>query len=130
MPVPHSDHVQIGADVIFCVEKLCEFPDGQRVTHRQRKVRDQIRLVRIEHRPFDNLSSQEVRSVQYEKGDFPFRGFLHAIRHAHRVGVKPHTRVLNIENQRVDALEHFVGGTSRVPIKAVDGKASRRIFGG
>src|SRR6266581_9526854 len=100
MPVPHGNDVQVRPNVIFGVEELREFANRQRVAHRQRKVGDEIRLVRVEHRAFDNFSAERVRPVEHEESDISLRGFLHAIRHGHRVGVKPHARVLDIENQR------------------------------
>ena len=122
--------MQLGADVILGVEKLREFPDRQPVAHRQRKVRHEIGFVRIEHRSFDNFSAKKVRPVEDKEGDFAFRGFLHAITHRCRIRVEPHARVLNIEDQRINTLEHFLRGTPRLPIKTVNGKACRRIFGG
>ncbi len=128
VPVPHGDDMQVGADVIFGVEELREFANRQRVAHRQRKVRDEIRLVRVEHRPFDNFAAKGIRPVEHEESDISFCGLLHAIRHGHRVGVKPHARVLNIEDQRVNAFEHFIRGTVRFSIQAVHRKTGRGIL--
>src|SRR6266699_2624990 len=65
MPVPHGNDVQVRPNVIFGVEELCEFPDRQPVAYRQRKVRDEIRLVRIEHRAFDSFPAKGVRPVEH-----------------------------------------------------------------
>src|SRR6266581_4238692 len=130
MPVPHGNDVQVRPNVIFGVEELREFADRQRVAHRQRKVGDEIRLVRIEHRAFDSFPAKGVRPVEHEKSDISLRGFLHAIRHGHRVGVKPNARVLDIEDQRVDALEHFVGRPERFSIQAIHRETRRGILRG
>ena len=130
MPVPHGDDVQVYSDMIFNVEKLRELSDGQRVAHRQRIVRDEAGLVRVEHRAFDNFSAQQVRPVEHVESDLSFRGLFHAIRHRRRVGVKPHARVLNVEDKRVNSLEHFIGRTPRFAIETVNGKARGGILGG
>ena len=130
VPVPHGDHVQLGADVILSVEELGQLANGQTVAHRDGKVRHEAGFVRIEHRPFHDLSAQRIGTIQNKKRNLAFGRFFHAVGHGDRVGVETHASVLNIEDQRVDALQHFIGWTARIAVQAVNRKARRGIFRG
>ena len=83
-----------------------------------------IRFVWIENRPFDNFSAERIRPVQYEERDIALRGFLHAITHGRGVGIEADTGILNIEDQCVDALQHFVRRSPRFAIEAVNGQTA------
>jgi hypothetical protein len=130
MPVLHGDDVQVGADVVFAVEELRQLADREAVTHRQWKISDKTCFVGIEHRPFHNLTAERIGAVEDEKRDVSLGSCLHAICHCCRVRIEPHAGVLNVEDQRVNALQHFVRGTKRFSIEAVNAKARRGIFGG
>ncbi len=130
MPVFHGDDVEINADVIFGVEELGELAGREAVTHRQWKISDKICFVGVEHRAFHDFTAERIGTVEDEKSDVAFCGFLHAIAHRCRVRVEPDAGVLNVEDQRVNALEHFIGGTERFAIQTMDGKAGGGIFGG
>ncbi len=120
--------MQIAIDVIFGVEKLRQLSDGEPVTHRQRKVRREGSLVRIQHRPFNNGAAHGIRSVQHIERDLAFRRFFHAIRHRCRVRIKANARILHIKHQRVDTLQHFVGRPHGLAIQAENGQAGLRVF--
>jgi len=129
MPVFHGDDVKVGADVIFGVEKLGELANREAVTHRQRKISDEICFVGVQHRPFHDFTAERIGTVENEESDLAFGGFLHAVSHRCRVRVKPDARVLNVEDKRVDPLEHFIRGTERFAIETMDGKSGGGIFG-
>ena len=56
--------------------------------------------------------------------------FFQRIGHAGNIGVESGANILNIEDQRVDALEHFIGWTARIAVQAVNRQASRGILRG
>src|SRR6266481_3673453 len=130
VPVFHGDDVKIGADVILGVEKLGELADRQAVPHRRWKISDEICFVGVEHRAFHDFTAERIGTVENEESDLAFGGFLHAISHRCRVRVKPDAGVLNVEDECVNALEHFIRGTERFAIETMDGKAGGGIFGG
>ena len=130
MPVPHGDDVKVGADVIFGVEKLGELANREAVTHWQWKISDEICLVGVEHRAFHDFTAERIGTVENEESDLALGGFLHAVSHRCRVGVKPDAGVLNVEDERVDAFEHFIGGAERFAIETMDGKSGGGVFGG
>ena len=130
MPVLHGDHMQVRADVIFGVEKLREFADGESVPHGHGKISDEIRFVQVQHRALDNFTTDRIGAIENEKRDVMLGRFLHAIGHGRRVGIKTHPGVLDVEDQRVDAFEHFIRRPKRVAIKAVDREARGWIFCG
>jgi len=130
MPVLHGDDVQIGSDVVFRVEELSEFADGEAIANRHRKIRGEGSLVRIEHRSFDDFAADWIGAVQNEERNVVLGGGLHAVGHRRRVRVKPHAGILNVEDQRINADEHIVGGPPIVTVEAEHGEARGRIFGG
>src|SRR5260370_4764900 len=130
MPVPLGNDVKVGAYVIVGVEELGELANREAVTHRQWKIRDGTCFVGVEHRSFHDFAAERIGPVEHEKSDVAFGGFLHAISHRCGVRVESDAGVLNIEDERVDALEHFIRGTKRFAIKTVNGKACGGSFGG
>src|SRR3954468_371237 len=106
MPIFHGNDVEVGADVIFGIEELRQLADGEAITHGQRKVSDEAGLVAIEHGSFNNGAAERVGAVENVKSDFALGGFFHAVSHGGGVSVEAHAGVLNIENERVDALKH------------------------
>src|SRR5712664_34661 len=130
MPIPHGNDVKVGADVILGVEELGELANREAVAHRQWKIPDEICFVGVEHRSFHDFTAERIGPIEHEKSDVAFRGFLHAVSHRCRVRVESDAGVLNIEDERVDALEHFIRGTERFAIKTMNGKAGGGIFGG
>ena len=62
-PILHRNNVQIAIDMILGVEKLRQLSDSKAIAHRQRKVRRERDLVRIQHRPFDNITAHRIGPV-------------------------------------------------------------------
>jgi len=104
MPVFHGDHVELNIDVILRVQELGEFADGEAVAYRQRVIGDEGSFVRVEHGAFDDVSVQRVRAVENVEGDVAFRGFFHAVGHSGSVRIEADAGVLDVEDQRVDAV--------------------------
>ncbi len=87
-----------------------EFADGQCIAHGNWKIGDEICFVGIEHRAFDDFSAERIGTIQNVKRNIAFGGFFHGVGHGDGVSVKADAGILNIEDQRVDSLQHFVGG--------------------
>ncbi len=130
MPILHGDDVKVGADMIFGVEELGELSNREAVTQRQGKITNEIRFVSVKHGAFYDFTAQRVRPVEDKERDVAFGGFLHAISHRCGVRVKPHAGVLNVKDECVNALEHFICGTERFAIEAMNGQAGGGIFAG
>jgi len=130
MPVLHGQHMKVRADVIFDVEELRELANGESVPHGQGKISDEIRFVRVQHRALDNFTADRIGAIENEKRDAALGRFFHAIGHGRRVGIESDAGVLHIEDERVDAFEHFLGGPKCVAVQAVDRKARGWIFRG
>jgi len=47
----------------------------------------------------------------------PLGCFFHRIRHRRRVSVEAHAGILNIEDEGVEALEHFIGRPARLAVQ-------------
>jgi len=103
--------------VILGVEKLGELANREAIPDRQWKISDEICFVGVEHRPSTISPPSGFGTVEHEESDVAFGGFLHAISHRGRVGVKPDTGVLNVEDERVNPSSIFLGGTERFAIK-------------
>lgn len=130
MPIFHGDDVEIALDMIFRVEELGEFTDGEAVTNWQREISGEGSFAGIENRAFDNFSAERIGTIENVESDVALSSFLHAIGQGGGVGVKADASVLHIEDESVDTGEHFVSGAARVAIEAVDGKASGGIVRG
>ena len=130
MPVFHFDDVKIGVDVIFGVEELRKFADGEGVADGDGIVGDEAGFVRVENGAFDDVAGKRIGAIEDKEGDVVFRGFFHAVAHGGGVGVEANAGVLNVENKCVNALQHVVGGAEVFTIEAEDGEASGGILGG
>jgi hypothetical protein len=114
--------MKVGANVIFRVEKLGKLPDGKAIADGKRKISDEICFIGIEERTFDDIAGDGIGAVEDEEDDVALGGFFHAVRHRGGVGIEANTRVLNIEHQSIDTLEHVVGGAERFAVQAVSRK--------
>ena len=54
---------------------------------------------------------------------------LHAVAHRGDESVEAHAGTLNVEDENVEALQHFLGGTARVAIEAENFQAGRGVGG-
>src|ERR1700674_2000782 len=130
MPILHGDDVEIGADVVFPVEELREFSDGEAIAHGKGKVTLETGCVPGEYRTLDDIAADGIGPVEKKKGDVELGGFFHAVRHGDRIREEAHAGVRKVEDERVNAFEHVVGGAERFAVEAVDGKTGGGVTRG
>ena len=123
-PVPHRDHVEVAADLRLDVEQLRQFAQRHAVPRRHRRdVAGEPDAALVERGAFDLPAANRVRAVEHDDANLPLRRLLHHVRHRRAVGVEADAHVLQIDHERVDALQHLVGGTPRRAVERMDDQA-------
>ncbi len=85
-------------------------------------------MLSVEQRTLHTDSIDGIRPVKDIESQAMTSGFLHGVSHSRDIGVKTSAHVLNIENQSIEASQHFRRGPAPVfLIEAVDGNARRWI---
>src|SRR6185437_13934073 len=130
MPILHLDDVQVDADFVFGVEHLRELAGRHGVARRQREISDEIELVAVKNRAFDRDAIDRIGAVENVKRNVMLRRGFHRITHRRDESVEAHAGVLNIVDERVDALKHLVGRTPRVAVEAVNRQPSGGVGAG
>ena len=90
------------------VREARHLPEREAVDERPRRHRDQAeRHRRVPHRPLDALAAQRVGPVEHDHLDARLGGGLEAEQHRARVGVEADTRVLQVDDERVEPAQVF-----------------------
>ena len=87
------------------------------------------REIRVQQGTLDANTPERVRSIQHDEADLRIRGRLHGELHCADIGIKTDTDVLNVEDERIDPLEHLGRGCARIAVEAVHGDRRKRTRG-
>ena len=123
LPVLDRHDGQVGADVVLAVEQPRQLPHRHAVADRHREVADEAELRLVEHRALDLKPVDRVRPVEHDDRHLPLRRLLHGIGHRRHVGVEARADVLEIDDERVDAVEHRRRRPAAVAVERVDRQA-------
>ncbi len=86
--------------------------------------RDEAALGAVEHRPFDAHAADRVRTVEHDELlPCACAAAVEAFAHRGDVGVEAAADVLDVEDQRVEAVELFGGRRAAFAVEAVDRQA-------
>ena len=82
--------------------------------------------------PFDEIAFHvyavdRVRPVEHDELDVVARAGFHRVRHRPDVGVVARADVLDVEDDRVETVEHLFRGNAGRPVETPDGKARDRV---
>ncbi len=86
------------------------------------------RVAWIAERPFDTLTPERVRPVEDDELDPRVAGGVEAVQQRAHVRVEAHAAVLQVVDERVEALEVFRGRLRLLAIEAHQGEAGLRVL--
>ena len=87
-----------------------------------------LSTILLERRTFDLEPVDRVRPIEHEDRDLPLRRLLHHVRHRRLVRVEARADVLDVDDHRVDALQHLVGRAARLAVERVDRQAGLLVL--
>ena len=114
---------QVGPDVVFGVEEPRELAKRHPVPDRHREVSNKAELSLVQHGAFDLEPVDGIRPIQHDDRNLPLGGLLHGIGHRRHVGVEAGTDVLEVDHERVDAVEHRRRRPAALAVEGVDRQA-------
>src|SRR5262245_26130735 len=82
--------------------------------------------VRREHRSGNVDTIDRIRAIEDDEANPALSSDLHRSLHRRRVGVETRADVLQIEDERIEIIEHRARGREAVPIESVDGNSRIR----
>ena len=76
----------------------------------------------VERRPFDLEAVDRIGTIEHDHRDLALGRLLHHVRHRRHVGVEARADVLQVDDERVEPVEHGGGRPPRIAVERVDGQ--------
>ena len=128
-PAFHPHDFQRRAETKALVEELRELADGHAVAHRDRILADERLEAGFEHRALDLDAADRVRPVAHDHRHAMASRGVQAVRHRVDERVDARADVLEVDDERVEALEHLGGRLARLAVERVDGDLPPAVRG-
>ena len=119
-PALHRHDLEIGSEPEMIVEQASQLTDRHPMPHRDRVLPDERLESADKHRSFHGQAADGIRPIADDRLDAVLTTSRQAIRHRVDVGVNACADVLQVDDQRLDAVEHFRCWFSRFAVERVD----------
>ena len=128
LPALHADNLELGADLPLRVEHSGKLSHRHPVAHRDVVVGHEGLQLVIPRRSLNVHPVNRVGPVQHVEFNARFGRGLQGVSHRRDVGIEARADVLDIEHERVEALQLFRRGPLAVAaIEAVDGDSTALV---
>ena len=124
-------HGEVAANAVFqpalVVHHLGVLADGHAIDYGHLVQTNKRGVFGLQHGTV-HIKAVGVRSVEDDDGNVVFGGGFHHIAHRGDIGVEPYADILQVEENQVDALQHFGRGLLVFAVERHDGQACLLVF--
>jgi hypothetical protein len=126
LPALHRDHVAVHVQTEPAHEPAGQFAHRQAVPHRQRAGADETLPSRLEGEPL-HRAARRVGAVEHNDFFSRSRGIFQHVLQRGDEGVDAAAEILQVDQQHVESVQHFVAGTADVTVQAEHRDAVNRV---
>ena len=126
-PIDHGDDRQRTVKPEFFVDQLGDLGRGKSVTVGNRIETNKGQVASLDEVSFNQLTSDRIRPIENDELDVITSTGFHPMGHRPNIGVVARANVLNVKDERIEAVEHFFRWNPGRAVEAVHWKTGDRI---